>query len=588
MDAPIFLHGVALANYRGIGPEPQLIGPFKRFNFMIGPNNAGKSCVLSFIANYAKPLVADYQPRYSSGQKIRLSALDVRLGCSESQVRMAIGVPTESILERAINANSRIKELRHVHALLTEVLSKVSTNGLLWVEQKRQERGELTNLLEIDLETLKDIGDANTWQRLWNLISNRSGGDLLTHWIQDTLHRIYQTANLSLPEASLVPAIREISESGHDFKDWTGSGLIEELARLQNPGVQERKLIEKFKRINSFLQAVTGNPSASIEIPHDRQHVLVHMDEKVLPLSSLGTGIHEVVMLAAFCTLMEKQIVCIEEPEIHLHPVLQRRLVQFLEENTDNQYFIATHSASLIDAADAAVFQISNETGFTTVKLVISSSSRFDVCRDLGYLASDILQSNMIIWVEGPSDRLYLKHWIRAVDPDLKEGIDYSIMFYGGRLLSHLSADDDASSSDDISALIAVRRLNRNLAIIIDSDKSEESAAINLTKSRINDELKLHGGFSWITSGREIENYVSKELMTEALRSVYPSFDQRYKTGKFDHVLPFRNSEGKIVKEVDKVRIARGVCKQPADLDVLDLREMIEGIVLQIRSASRP
>jgi hypothetical protein len=42
MTERVFLHGVALANYRGIGREPALIGPFSRFNFFVGPNNAGK------------------------------------------------------------------------------------------------------------------------------------------------------------------------------------------------------------------------------------------------------------------------------------------------------------------------------------------------------------------------------------------------------------------------------------------------------------------------------------------------------------------------------------------------------------------
>ena len=47
-----------------------------------------------------------------------------------------------------------------------------------------------------------------------------------------------------------------------------------------------------------------------------------------------------------------------------------------------------------------------------------------------------ILQANCVVWVEGPSDRIYLKHWIEAVTSELIEGLHYSIMFYGGRLLS--------------------------------------------------------------------------------------------------------------------------------------------------------
>ena len=91
------------------------------------------------------------------------------------------------------------------------------------------------------------------------------------------------------------------------------------------------------------------------------------------------------------------------------------------------------------------------------------------ICVDLGYRASDLLQANCIIWVEGPSDRIYLKYWLKAYDPDLVEGVHYTIMFYGGRLLRHLSADDE-----EIDEFINLRRINQNLVIIIDSDRKKK------------------------------------------------------------------------------------------------------------------
>jgi predicted ATPase len=48
----------------------------------------------------------------------------------------------------------------------------------------------------------------------------------------------------------------------------------------------------------------------------------VHKDNNVLPLTSLGMGIHEVIILAVAATVIRNQVVCIEEPEIHLHPLL--------------------------------------------------------------------------------------------------------------------------------------------------------------------------------------------------------------------------------------------------------------------------
>ena len=67
------------------------------------------------------------------------------------------------------------------------------------------------------------------------------------------------------------------------------------------------------------------------------------------------------------------------------------------------------------------------------------------VLDDLDVRASDILLANSVIWVEGPSDRLYINRWIELWENGaLKEGIHYQCMFYAGRLLAHISAEDPA------------------------------------------------------------------------------------------------------------------------------------------------
>ena len=46
--------------------------------------------------------------------------------------------------------------------------------------------------------------------------------------------------------------------------------------------------------------------------------------------------------------------------------------------------------------------------------------------------------------------------------------------------------------------------------MLIDSDKRTESDPINDTKERICKEIEEINGLSWITSGREVENYIPK------------------------------------------------------------------------------
>jgi len=580
----VFIDGVALGNYQGIAEDIQFIGPFQRFNFLIGKNNSGKSSILSFIAKHLGNFTKTQPTRsITNPPKEKLGDLDIHIGATLPQVTMGVGFRAQPL------KITLLEEYPKYQSNLEEIVDILAIDEMIWVKRNDKANGWSILNNSINARSLRDLFSLSEWERTWCALhgGNVGGGDISTKWIPESIDLILKRLKLNVSKIHLIPAIRQISPKGKEFKDWTGTGLIEELAKHQNPGVQERDLYEKFKRINSFLQAVTQNETASIEIPHDREYVLVHMDGKVLPLESLGTGIHEIVMLAAFCTFSERQVICIEEPEIHLHPVLQRRFIQHLKESTTNQYIIATHSASFIDTPEAAIFHVLQENGSTVVKPVHIDSARFDVCRDLGYKASDFLQTNAIIWVEGPSDRIYIKHWIHAVAPEFIEGIHYSIMFYGGKLLSHLSADETDSMDEDIEALIAVRRLNRNIAIVIDSDKSKDTDTIRETKQRIKGEIEANGGICWITAGREIENYVSAEKMTDALREEYSNFGQRIRTGIYEKVLSFKSNDQQKIVHADKVKVAKAVCQQDADFDVLDLRERIQEIAELIRDANK-
>ena len=150
-------------------------------------------------------------------------------------------------------------------------------------------------------------------------------------------------------------------------------------------------------------------------------------------------------------------------------------------------------------------------------------------------------------------------------------------MFYGGRLLSHLTADDSS-----VSGFIHLQRLNRHVAIVIDSDSRTSDGHLNDTKTRVLDEVERSRGFGWITAGREIENYVDSVAMLSALAKVHPSMEFNKTKSQWDCCY---KPTGKDQGLVDKVAVARTVTSA-ISLDVLDLRSKVEGLVEFIRAAN--
>jgi len=589
---PVYLKALALRNYRGIGNSIQTMPNFKTFNFFIGANNAGKSTVLNFISRHL--------PKVSAMNEIKsdkpLDSLEVHGSAGSSKVYMAMGFSLADALHQVRITNPDFFN-DHTNIINLEKLLKhlAMPHDMIWKgSDVPYTSRDLFSIQNSDAESLSVLLRQNQWQYLWTHLTRRTGGALLDHWIPETIQAIGKALDMSTPTVRLIPAIRQIGPKDAAFEDFSGVGLIQRLAALQNPEHNKRSDRATFNKINTFLQSVTAKPEAEIEIPFSRDHVLVHMDNRVLPLASLGTGIHEVVMIAAFCTLAEHEIVCIEEPELHLHPLIQRKLIAYLAAETKNQYFIATHSAAFIDTPGAAIFHVTQESGTTHIREAVLRQERFAICTDLGHRASDIVQANAVVWVEGPSDRTYLNHWIGIADARLVEGIHYSVMFYGGRLLSHLSANDE-----EVSEFIQLRNLNRNIAIIMDSDKATTRAFVNATKLRLKSEFEQHGGIAWITKGREIENYIHHDRLQRAVKAVY---GERYAEacggGQFDHALFFQRANAKrhrkagvapdlIERDVDKVKVSKAVAGDgAASLDVLDLREKVHAVVDMIRRAN--
>lgn len=386
----------------------------------------------------------------------------------------------------------------------------------------------------------------------------------------------------------LVPAIRSVGKKGSVLEDFSGAGIIDRLAELQSPDhANWSGENEIFQRVNSLVQFVLSRDDARIEVPHHREHINLHIDNKILPLDSLGTGVQQLILIGSFCCMNDDGIICLEEPETHLHPAMQKKLFHFLMKETSAQYFVATHSAAIIDLPGATVFHVQNDGDQTRIRLAAAANEKFQACHNLGYRASDIAQANYVLWVEGPSDRVYLVNWLKQVAEDLEEGLHYTVMFYGGRLLSHLSVDDD-----EVEDFINLLALGRSAGIVIDSDKKSARAAINKTKQRIVEEFEAIESFNLVTPVKEIENYYPFSRFLAAMKEVHASLQiQQPESERYaDYFLKKQDSKEDTRKtekaKVDKIRVASVLANDPIGSLNYGLEKSVKELADHIRKAN--
>jgi len=220
-----------------------------------------------------------------------------------------------------------------------------------------------------------------------------------------------------------------------------------------------------------------------------------------IPLAQCGTGIGQVLsILYVVTTSLTPKTLCVDEPQSFLHPGAARKLIEILKRHRQHQYFITTHSPTVITTAGTVPMTLltANE-GVTTIEQLDPSAA--DSMRrsllELGARLADVFGADNVLWVEGPTEELCFPKIVERV-------LGRSIL---GTAIVAVARTGDLEGRNAERVLRIYNRLARAnhmippaLAFLIDRE------------CRSNDEMlelkRLNEGKTFFLKRRMLENYL--------------------------------------------------------------------------------
>jgi predicted ATP-dependent endonuclease of OLD family len=528
----MIITSIKIQNYRGIKDE-QII-PLSSFSSIIGKNDSGKSIVLNAIASFLdiksfQITNSDFNDE-SKSIKFEIEFTDDDLYRKiESKVKTKIkkydGLDyflNDIIQDNKICIKKEIKNVGKTFSSIELLVNDYEGDFSFLYEKMDEDLNQITSKYSIEIpvdgkgrnsklekiEYIKKYCESNNIKR--KLI-----------YIEDIykIDSLLPAVELFVSDYGLEADTKFKTNSVSEIEDFFAIETASNESRLKKIELDiQREMNKEAESIKSYMSDYTSSlnkvqiqPTISWKDSIKSVDVSFQFDgdSKPIPMSHKGTGYRRLFMVARFRYLAEKNkghdvIYLIEEPETFLHPSAQEDLLlSLLNLSLENQIIITTHSPVFVghtDVNSVILCQKDDTSIYSSSNVFKSREEEFivKVIEDIGikpyYNLVDKFEK--IVFVEGPGDANFIDSLSRGLFREKLKDNEKVLILPGG-----------GTSIENFINIDYFKKSNRELYLILDSDK-QNSKAKEEEQNKIIEKFKEGNKcFAYLLKKRCIENY---------------------------------------------------------------------------------
>ena len=251
---------------------------------------------------------------------------------------------------------------------------------------------------------------------------------------EEPLYARDETIDSLLAQARPGEVLRNLLVKAHQSTAW--SRLQDAIKRLFNyeliPPVVGANIISEYKRVDGSTR---------------------------YDIASAGSGFQQVLMLLTFLHTRPGSILLLDEPDAHLHVILQDAIygeLRSVAADTSSQLIIATHSEVIIESVDPRELCLM----YGTPRMLSDTNERALLIQSLGTLThTDIMVAESapgVLYVDDYTDMDILRAWARVLDHAALELLTTKLL-WKARVIQQREGAKGIQAKDHFDALQLVR-----------------------------------------------------------------------------------------------------------------------------------